>query len=91
MSCVKCNSSVLGETEYVSYSCGHYYHTACILKTKMSIHKPTCPACGIGTMNYVQSKNSETNLEKNRGPQLIHYLFALILISIVIRQLLFRT
>ena len=90
MSCVKCNYSVLGETEYVSYSCGHYYHTVCILKTKMSIHKPTCPACGIGTMNYALS-NSETTLEKNRGPQPIHYLFALILISIVIRQLLFRT
>lgn len=87
MSCVKCNSSVLGETEYVSYSCGHYYHTACIFKTKMSIHKPTCPNCGLGTMNYALS-NSETTLEKNRGPQLIHYLFALIIIIFAIMHLL---
>ena len=83
MSCVKCNSSVLGETEYVSYSCGHYYHTACIFKTKMSIHKPTCPCCGLGTMNYALSN------EKEKDPQLIHYLFALILIIFAIVHFLF--
>ena len=91
MSCVKCNSAILCETDNVGYSCGHRYHTACIFKTKMSIHKPTCPACGVGTMIYVQSKNNETNLEKNRGPQLIHYLFALILIIFAILHFLFRT
>ena len=85
MSCVKCNSSVLGETEYVSYSCGHYYHTACIFKTKMSIHKPTCPSCGLGTMNYALSNEKE----KEKGPQLIHYLIALILIIFAIMHFLF--
>lgn len=87
MSCVKCNSSVLGETEYVSYSCGHYYHTACIFKTKMSIHKPTCPSCGLGTMNYALSNEKEK--EKEKGPQLIHYLIALILIIFAIMHFLF--
>ena len=85
MSCVKCNSSILGETEYVSYSCGHYYHTACIFKTKISIHNPTCPSCGLGTMNYALS-NTEASLEK--GPQVIHYLFALILIIFAIMHCL---
>jgi len=56
----------------------------------MSIHKPTCPSCGLGTMNYALS-NSETTLEKNRGPQLIHYLFALILIIFAIVRFLCRT
>ena len=91
MSCLKCNSSILANADNVSYSCGHCYHIACILKTKLSIHKPTCPSCGQGNLICSQS-NNKVNVEavklKNRGPQLIHYLIALILIIFAIMHLL---
>ena len=90
MSCVKCNSSISANVDNVSYSCGHRYHIACILKTKLSIYKPTCPSCGQGNLICTQS-NNKVNVEvvklKNE-PQLIHYLIALILIIFAIMHLL---
>ena len=89
MSCLKCNSSILANADNVSYSCGHRYHIACILKTKLSIHKPTCPSCGQGNLICTQSNNSETKIVKLKSePQLIHYIIALILIIFAIMQLL---
>lgn len=92
MSCLKCNSSILANADNVSYSCGHRYHIACILKTKLSIYKPTCPSCGQGKLICTQSNNkvdSETKIVKlKNGPQLIHYIIALILIIFTIMQLL---
>jgi ribosomal protein S27AE len=93
MSCLKCNSSILANADNVSYSCGHHYHIACILKTKLSIYKPTCPSCGQGNLICSQSNNkvnAETKAVKLKSePQLIHYLIALILIIFVITHLLF--
>ena len=92
MSCLKCNSSILANADNVSYSCGHRYHMACILKTKLSIHKPTCPSCGQGNLICSQSNNKvnvESNVVKLKSePQLIHYIIALILIIFAIMQLL---
>ncbi len=90
MSCVKCNSSILANVDNVSYSCGHCYHIACILKTKLSIYKPTCPSCGQGNLICTQS-NNKVNVEVVKlksEPQLIHYLIALILIIFAIMHLL---
>ena len=90
MSCLKCNSSILANADNVSYSCGHRYHMACILKTKLSIHKPTCPSCGQGNLICTQS-NNKVNVEivklKNE-PHIIHYIIALILIIFTIMHLL---
>lgn len=87
MSCFKCNSEILCESDSVRYTCGHCYHTACILKTKMSIHKPICPACDKGTLIYVRHDN--TNATRERGPHLIHYMIAFVLIVIASCYLLF--
>ena len=78
MSCVKCSSEILCEN--VSYSCGHRYHIECILKSKLSLRKPTCPACDKGSLIYVS--DDKTNVINERGPQLIHYLIAFILIVV---------
>ena len=91
MSCVKCNSSILANADNVSYSCGHCYHIACIFKTKLSIHKPTCPSCGQGNLICTQS-NNKVNVEALKlksEPRLIHYLIALILIIFTIVHFLF--
>ncbi len=77
MSCFKCNSEIL-DTDSVRYSCGHCYHIGCILKSKMSIHKPRCPACDTGTLFYVRHDN--TNPTRERGPHLIHYIIAFIIL-----------
>ena len=87
MSCVKCQSTLLCQSDTVGYSCGHCYHIACILKTKLSIHKPTCPSCGQGSL--ICNSYKEKEKEKEREPQLIHYIIALILISLVVSYLLF--
>ena len=83
MSCVKCQSAILCQADNVGYSCGHCYHISCILKTKLSIYKPTCPACNKGALISTRPE------EKKRGPQLIHYLIALILISLTVSYFLF--
>ena len=88
MSCLKCNSSILANADNVSYSCGHRYHMACILKTKLSIYKPTCPSCGQGNLICTQSNNKVEVVKLKNGPQLIHYIIALILIIFAIMQLL---
>jgi len=107
MSCVKCQSTLLRQDNVVRYSCGHCYHIACILKTKLSIYKPTCPACNKGNLicNRLKEKEIENENEdedegddedqkekdkkKERGPQFIHYLIALILISLTVSYLVF--
>lgn len=86
MPCFKCQSTILNTSENVSYTCGHRYHTECILKTKLSIHKPICPACDKGTLIYGRS---EVIREMERGLQLIHYMIAFILMVITSCYLLF--
>ena len=47
------------DNENVRYTCGHFYHTACIFKTKLSIHNPHCPACNKGKLIYNQYKTND--------------------------------
>lgn len=83
MSCSKCSSEIF-DSQSVRYSCGHCYHIGCILKSKMSIRNPICPACDQGSLIYVRDDNTihhdNTNAIRERGPHLIHYIIAFIIL-----------